>query len=103
MTNYALKTDKKGSKALDIQQSMIGNATLEEIKKAGLKKDMQVWEYGCGNGAVTLDLAQIVGPQGHVIAIDQSAEQIKRVLEKTEENQLTNTFKQGCQLTPQLN
>ncbi len=38
MTNYALKTDDKGSKALDIQQSMIGDATFKEIKKSGLKK-----------------------------------------------------------------
>jgi ubiquinone/menaquinone biosynthesis C-methylase UbiE len=74
MTDYALQTDQLGSDALDIQQAYVGEATEKELLQAGLQEGMQVWEYGCGNGATTMSLAKSVGPQGHVTEIDQSSE-----------------------------
>lgn len=90
MANYALKTNDQGAKALDIQQSVLANATVDAIREAGLQKGDHVWEYGCGNGAVTLDLARIAGAQGHVTAVDQSTEQLVRVRQKAVEEKLLN-------------
>jgi len=42
-------------------------------RRAGLKPGMTVLDIGCGPGHASFDLAQLVGPHGKVIAVDQSA------------------------------
>lgn len=38
-----------------------------------LKKGMRVLEIGCGNGSLAKDIAYRVGPEGHVVGIDNNA------------------------------
>lgn len=38
---------------------------------------MAVWDIGCGAGFVTKHLAELVGPNGHVYAVDESPDQLK--------------------------
>ena len=91
-SDYALTTDDQGAKALDIQQNILADATYNQILKAGLSSDMHAWEYGCGNGAITCTLSQIVGRNGVVTAVDQSTEQLDRVLSTATDKGLSNVI-----------
>jgi ubiquinone/menaquinone biosynthesis C-methylase UbiE len=51
---------------------------------------MQVLDAGCGPGRLTLPLAETVGPQGEVLAMDIQAEMLARVREKVEAAGLQN-------------
>lgn len=74
---YILKTGAIGANSLDIQHEMLKNTTLIQLNKANLTKGMIVWDIGCGSGTVTEYLAEKVGDNGKVYAIDISAEQIE--------------------------
>lgn len=47
-----------------------------------LSPGMKVLDAGCGPGRLTLPLAETVGPQGEVTALDIQVEMLKRVREK---------------------
>lgn len=51
---------------------------------------MTVLDAGCGPGRLTLPLAQAVGPQGQVLALDVQAEMLARVREKVQAAGLQN-------------
>ncbi|MCB1755100.1 MAG: methyltransferase domain-containing protein [Gammaproteobacteria bacterium] len=42
------------------------------IASAGIEKGMQVLEFGCGNGEVSLLLAEAVGPEGRIVGLDSN-------------------------------
>src|ERR1700689_4996333 len=42
------------------------------IAHARIKPGERVLDVGCGNGATTFELAELVGPEGHVAGIDIS-------------------------------
>lgn len=42
--------------------------------QAGIEKGARVVDVGCGPGAVLLELARLVGPEGRVVGVDQDAE-----------------------------
>jgi len=46
------------------------------LSQAGLKAGMRVLDLGCGTGGVSLLAAEMVGPYGAVVGIDQSADVI---------------------------
>jgi len=49
-----------------------------------------VCDLGCGNGYHTLPLAEAVGPEGEVFAVDLQPEMLELLLERAEERQLAN-------------
>jgi SAM-dependent methyltransferase len=51
---------------------------------------MQVADFGCGVGAVTRMLGEMVGPSGRVIGIDMSAAQLEEARRHCDEAGLTN-------------
>lgn len=88
--SYVLATGRAGAKALDIQQEYIAKGSYDLLQKAGLKAGMVVYDIGCGSGAMTLYLAQQVGPKGHVFAVDISEEQLNITKQKVKEAGLSN-------------
>ncbi len=44
----------------------------EMLERASAQEGEKVADFGCGDGAITLPLAEAVGPDGHVTALDAS-------------------------------
>ena len=61
---------------LDAQAAAIAAPTELLLRAAGIAPGMRVLDLGCGPGAVTFALAGLVGPEGEVVGLDQSAPQL---------------------------
>ena len=55
-----------------------------------LSPGMTVLDLGCGPGRVAVPVAESIGPQGQVIAMDIQARMLSRAKEKAQEARLTN-------------
>ena len=76
MTDYTLKVGNEGAKRLNLVEEILGPYSRQFLLDAGLKKGMTVLELGCGTGNTTVWLADQVGSNGHVVAVDASEKQI---------------------------
>src|SRR5919109_4377664 len=62
------------------------SARLREIVDAlPIRPGLRVIEIGCGPGAAAREVAQQVGPEGHVLAVDRSAKAIAQLAESASE------------------
>src|SRR2546421_1314466 len=77
--DYVLGTGADESVRLGLQHRLWSAATHLLWERAGIQPGQTVLDLGCGPGHAALDLAQIVGPTGRVIAIDESASFLKQV------------------------
>jgi SAM-dependent methyltransferase len=73
---YALATGESAAHRLRILHGLYGPGTRRLLLDAGLRRGMRVADLGCGVGMVTALLAELVGPEGLVVGIDASAEQL---------------------------
>jgi ubiquinone/menaquinone biosynthesis C-methylase UbiE len=87
---YALASGAAAVRRLYILHNIYGPAGRRILLQAGLKPGMHVADFGCGVGAVTRMLGEIVGPSGSVTGIDASAEQIEQATEICLNSGLTN-------------
>jgi len=87
---YTLGTGTKGEQALAIQQKFMAENSYAQLKRAGLKRGMKVYDIGCGSGEMTAYLAQQVSETGRVYAVDASEEQLKLTRERIEALKLKN-------------
>jgi len=71
-TDYVLGTHDDELTRLGIQHKAWLPAAQEAWKVAGIGSGQTVLDLGSGPGYATLDLAELVGPTGQVIAIDKS-------------------------------
>ena len=55
-----------------------------------IKEGMVVVDYGCGPGRYTIPIAELVGPQGKVFAVDIQPLAVKAVKKKVERRSLPN-------------
>jgi SAM-dependent methyltransferase len=79
---YVLATGGAAAYRLHILHSLYGPGTRRVLLAAGLRAGMRVAELGCGVGMVTALLAELVGPEGHVVGVDSSAAQLARAREQ---------------------
>ena len=75
--SYILQSGEKGAERLATVQNLYGKESQFFLQKSGLKKGMTVIDIGCGTGLMTKWLAEQVGKTGHVIAIDNSENQLE--------------------------
>jgi SAM-dependent methyltransferase len=71
-----LATGEAAAYRLRILHGLYGPGTRRLLLEAGLRRGMYVADVGCGVGMVTNLLAELVGAEGHVVAIDASAAQL---------------------------
>jgi SAM-dependent methyltransferase len=74
--SYALATGKAAAHRLRVLHALYGPGTRRVLLEAGIRAGMRVADLGCGVGTVTALLAQLVGPEGHVVGVDASAAQV---------------------------
>src|SRR5262249_10435719 len=67
--SYALATGETAAHRLRILHDVYGPGTCRVLLDAGLRPGMRVADLGCGVGMVTSLLADVVGPEGHVVGI----------------------------------
>ena len=60
------------------------------IENLGLEPGMNVLDAGCGPGRLTIPIAQKIGPQGEVVAMDIQQGMLQRVREKAQAANLHN-------------
>lgn len=78
--DYVLGTHDVEIARLALQHRVWRPRVLEAWKKARFGQGQTVLDIGCGPGEASLDLAEIVGPRGKIVAIDKS----KRFLDTLE-------------------
>jgi ubiquinone/menaquinone biosynthesis C-methylase UbiE len=88
---YALATGSAAVHRLHILHQIYSPAARRILPQAGLKQGMRVADFGCGVGAVTRMLAEMVGPSGHVTGIDIGAGQLEEAAAYCAQAGLTNT------------
>jgi SAM-dependent methyltransferase len=69
---YVLGTHDEEVLRLELQHRVWRGRTLEGWRHAGFNVDQTIVDVGCGPGYAALDLAEIVGRAGRVVAIDRS-------------------------------
>ena len=70
--NYVLGTHAEELERLGVQHRAWRRTVLECWKNAGIKSGSRVLDVGAGPGYATVDLAEIVGAEGKVVAVERS-------------------------------
>lgn len=70
--DYVLGTHDVEIARLGLQHRVWREAALAGWRRGGLREGMRVLDVGAGPGWATLDLAELVGPDGHVLAVERS-------------------------------
>lgn len=79
---YALATGEAADYRLQILHGLYGRGTRRVLLDAGLRLGMRAADFGCGVGMVTALLAEMVSPEGHVVGVDASPEQLTQARER---------------------
>jgi SAM-dependent methyltransferase len=79
---YALATGEAAAYRLRLLHGLYGEGTRRVLLDAGLQRGMRAADLGCGVGMVTGLLAELVGPEGHVVGIDVSTAQLASARER---------------------
>lgn len=80
--DYILGTHDEELARLGLQHSVWRRTVLDCWKNAGITVGSKVLDVGAGPGYATVDLAEIVGPSGEVVALERSSNFV-RALEET--------------------
>jgi ubiquinone/menaquinone biosynthesis C-methylase UbiE len=63
---------------------------LEMLQQIGIRSGQTVLDFGCGLGMYTIPVAEIVGEQGKVYALDKDKEALDQLMQKAESAGLKN-------------
>src|SRR3954471_18987626 len=88
--DYILGTNDEELERLGLQHRVWGSVVLNCWQNAGITVGSKVIDVGAGPGYATVDLAEIVGPQGRVTAIERSARYVQALRERCDQNGLKN-------------
>ena len=76
-SDYVLGTNEEEIDRLGLQHRVWRPTTLECWRRAGITIGSRVIDIGCGPGYATIDLAEIVGRSGEILAIERSPRFLK--------------------------
>jgi SAM-dependent methyltransferase len=89
---YVLATGEAAAYRLRLLHVLYGPGTRRVLLDAGLRRGMRVADLGCGVGTVTALLADLVGPEGHVVGIDVSGAQLDQARARVNHGGRTTSF-----------
>lgn len=87
---YVLGVDERESHRLGLQHRLWSASAHGAWERARVEPGQTVLDVGCGPGHATIDLAQIVGPSGRVIAVDESPLFLKHLHDRVQGQHLRN-------------
>lgn len=88
--DYVLGTHDAEIARLRLQHRVWRPRMLDAWRRAGITQGRTVIDVGCGPGYATIDLAEILGPQGRIIAIERSARFLEALRDAARRNSLDN-------------
>jgi len=88
---YTLATGAAAVRRLHVLHSVYSPVGRRVLLQAGLAKGMKVADFGCGVGAVSRMLAEMVGPSGSVTGVDINRDQLEQARQLCESAGLANT------------
>ena len=88
--DYILGTHEEEISRLGLQHDVWRPVVLDCWKRAGITAGKRVLDVGAGPGYATVDLANIVGPTGGVVAVERSSNFVNALREMIRGNSLTN-------------
>lgn len=88
--DYVLGTHDEEISRLGLQHDVWRPVVLDCWKRAGIKAGCRVLDVGAGPGYAAVDLAEIVGPTGEVVALERSSKFVAAMKETVRVRSLTN-------------
>jgi SAM-dependent methyltransferase len=88
--DYVLGTHEDELKRLGVQHRAWRPVVLECWKNAGVTSGSRVLDVGAGPGYATVDLAEIVGPGGRVVAVERSHNFVNAINHEIKERAFSN-------------
>jgi ubiquinone/menaquinone biosynthesis C-methylase UbiE len=89
---YVLRGGQAGAARLRLLNRAKWPTTERLLGMAGLRAGMQVLDFGCGSGDVTLRMAALVGAEGEVVGIDLDPSILRLAQQEAEDSNLPVTF-----------
>lgn len=94
--DYVLGTHQDELTRLGLQHRIWRPAALDCWRRAGIGPGSRVLDVGAGPGFATCDLAEIVGPEGHVLALERSKRFVEAGRHRCAERKLNNVQIRCC-------
>jgi 2-polyprenyl-3-methyl-5-hydroxy-6-metoxy-1,4-benzoquinol methylase len=88
--HYILATGGRDVKRLRLLHEVYGPGTEALFHRVGLRAGQRVVEIGCGNGNIACWVAEQIAPNGSVLAIDNSSDQIEQARLQAQSRNLRN-------------
>lgn len=88
--DYVLGTHEEELARLGVQHRSWQSVVLDCWKNAGITAGSRVLDVGAGPGYATVDLAEIVGPNGRVVAVERSGNFVEALKRTISERSLSN-------------
>ena len=89
-SDYVLGTNDEELARLGLQHRVWRPTVLECWRRAGITFGSRVVDIGAGPGYATMDLAELVGPKGEILAIERSARFLEHARKSAAARGLTN-------------
>lgn len=88
--HYILATGGKDLRRLQLLHQVYRPGTEALFRRVGLRDGLRVVEVGCGTGNTACWVAEQVAPNGSVVGIDVSADQVGQARRQAADRNLTN-------------
>jgi SAM-dependent methyltransferase len=89
-TGYQLGSDAAELERLDLQGRVLAPATRTILQTAGIRPGMRVLDLGSGAGDMAFAAAELAGPAGEVVGIDQSPDAVAKATARAAARGLPN-------------
>src|SRR5205807_229665 len=93
---YVIRGGREGYDRLQLLARERWPETSALLERVGLSSAMRVVDVGCGSGDVTLEMARLVGRNGHVTGIDMDEVKLDLARRVAAERGLENIQFQAC-------
>lgn len=100
--HYIIRGGMEGRERLRRLATVLQPTTLALLQRVGVEDGMFCLDVGCGGGDVTVELARLVGPSGHVVGADLDETKIALARSEAEAEGLANLDYQCADVTDMI-